>query len=70
MTVATQTFINEIDTLAEKRKNEILSAEDSLAISGKTYYVSNDGDDKNDGLSPDTPWETLNRVSNADLSST
>lgn len=67
MTVATQTFINEIDTLAEKRKNEILAAEDSLAISGKTYYVSNDGDDKNDGLSPDTPWKTLDRVSNADL---
>ena len=26
---------------------------------GTAYYISNDGDDNNDGLSPETPWRTL-----------
>ena len=30
---------------------------------GAAYYVSADGDDGNDGLSPATPWRTLQKVS-------
>ncbi len=30
--------------------------------SAATYYVSNQGSDQNDGLSPQTPWATLDRV--------
>ena len=30
---------------------------------GTAYYVSNDGDDNNDGLSPETAWQTLKKVS-------
>ena len=32
--------------------------------SGKArcYYVSNDGDDKNSGLSADQPWKSITRV--------
>jgi len=26
------------------------------------YYVANDGDNSNDGLSPDTPWRTIGKV--------
>lgn len=29
-----------------------------------TFYVSPDGDDKSDGLSPEKPWRTLDHVSN------
>lgn len=29
---------------------------------GTAYYVSADGDDNNDGLSPDSPWRTLPKV--------
>lgn len=29
---------------------------------GKNYYVSSLGNDNNDGLSPLTPWETINKV--------
>lgn len=29
---------------------------------GKAYYVSNNGNDENDGLSPETAWATLERV--------
>jgi len=28
----------------------------------KEYYVANDGDDSNDGLSPSTPWRTIGHV--------
>lgn len=34
---------------------------------GTAYYVSNNGDDGNDGLSPETAWSTLDRVNNASL---
>lgn len=31
---------------------------------GVVYYVSNDGNDENDGLTPETAWQTLDHVSN------
>lgn len=34
---------------------------------GTAYYVSNQGDDGNDGLSPETAWATLDRVNQASL---
>lgn len=45
---------------------------DEALIPGKTYtgtayYVSNQGDDGNDGLSPETAWATLDRVNQAPL---
>ncbi|MBR2460423.1 MAG: hypothetical protein IKB34_04255 [Clostridia bacterium] len=67
MEVATKEFLYEVEELSECRKVAILSSPDSLAIKGKTYYVSNNGSDENDGLSQDSPWKTLNKVSNAPL---
>ena len=32
---------------------------------GTAYYVSNDGDDNNDGLTPETAWRTLEKVVDA-----
>ncbi len=64
---ATTDFLMEIDALAEKRKCEILNSADEINIKGKTYYVSNLGDDANDGRTPETAWKTLNRVSEAEL---
>lgn len=54
---------------AETHKNEIISAPniDVSTIKGTVYYVSSlNGDDDNDGLSPDTPWRTLERVNSID----
>ena len=67
MKYATEEFLNEIDAISEKRKNEIRNADDNISVSGTVYYVSNCGDDNNDGLSADTPWKTLAKVSSADL---
>ncbi len=35
--------------------------------SGCAYYVSNNGSDENDGLTPQTAWATIDKVNKADL---
>ncbi len=64
---ATKEFINETDALAEKRKKEILGSPDKLEIKGIKHYVSNDGNDLNDGRTPETAWKTLSKVSSTEL---
>ena len=67
MTNATKELLFELDAHAEKRKHEIRCTEDNITVSGKVYYVSNSGDDANDGLTESTPWRTLAKVSSAAL---
>ena len=67
MKMLNETELFEIDALASKRRQEILAATDALVIEGKIYYVSNAGDDRSDGLSPERPWKTLAKVSSAPL---
>ena len=55
------TFI-EIEHKARELKAKIQNAKPVLDIKGTTYYVSLDGDDNNDGLSPKTAWKTLFNV--------
>ena len=61
-------ILTEIEKLAEKRKNEILSLPDAKTSGGSVYYVSAAGNDENDGRSPDSAWKTLERVSSSDFS--
>ena len=67
MIKATAKVLAEFDALAEKRKAEILGAKDTIEIKGTTYYVANDGNDANDGLTPETAWKTLAKVTEAEL---
>ncbi|MBO4979797.1 MAG: hypothetical protein J6D16_05260, partial [Clostridia bacterium] len=60
-------IIRWIEQKSEARKREILNAPDAVEIVGTAYYVSNGGNDQNDGKSPDTPWRTLDRVNAASL---
>ena len=48
---------------AKTRKQAILNSESEYPSGKKTYYVSTDGDDENDGLSEETPWKSLQRAS-------
>ena len=41
---------------------------DELICEGTAYYVSNDGSDENNGLSPQTAWATLQKVNSARFS--
>ncbi len=67
MKKATQDFLLEVEKLSLQRKNKILKSKDNIKITGTAYYVSNTGDDENDGRTPQTAWKTLDKVSNAKL---
>ena len=55
----TETEIEYLNIANDKREQIHTSATDITdTISGTIYYVSNDGSDKNDGLSPETAWAT------------
>ena len=63
---------------AAERKEAIVNSKTSIVkadtfvpgetYSGKAYYVSPDGDDSNDGLTPETAWKTTNAVTDAHYS--
>ena len=42
-------------------KEKILNAKDEVVITGKKYYISNNGNDENDGLTPETAWATFQK---------
>ncbi len=50
---------------ADELRAKILNSpntEELYEIKGTKYYISEDGDDRNDGLSPETAIKTLNRL--------
>jgi len=65
--VATEDYLAEIDERAEQLKNEILNSETEINVTGTIYYVSNNGNDSNDGKSPERAWATLSKVNKATL---
>lgn len=64
---AEQSFLKALEEWSTKRKKQIRESADSIERKGVMYYVSNDGDDSNDGKTPSTPWKTLEKVSSASL---
>ena len=57
----------QIVKLADAKRKAILNDTTEITVKGTTYYVSEAGNDSNDGLSKDTPWQSLNKVSTASL---
>lgn len=56
------------DKEAEAMRQKILNAVNELPKAfGKTYYVSENGDDSNDGLSPETAIKTYHHIANLPL---
>ena len=52
-----------IDKLGNRLRDMIVySTNDITDTAGTTYYVSNDGNDENDGKTPKTAWATLSKV--------
>lgn len=56
-------FKSQSDDEASTLRKEILEAKDTIKSKGTTWYISNDGDDQNEGNSPQKPWKTLNALS-------
>jgi len=51
----------------EQRRNAILASPTTITVTGTAYFVSNTGDDGNDGRSQATAWASLDRVDHASL---
>lgn len=51
-----------IEALTEKRIAEIRSTPTEVEVSGKCFYLANDGCDEADGLSPETAWKTIGKL--------
>jgi len=60
-------FAEEMEKIADKRREEIRKSCDNVEIKGRTFYVSAEGNDESDGLAPDRAWRTLAKVSAAEL---
>lgn len=68
----------ELAAETDARKQEVLNSQTTIIKSdeyvqgetytGTAYYVSNKGDDNNDGLSPETPFATLERLNEVQFS--
>ena len=67
MKIADKEYLLTIDEKAEKLKRSILEDISTPAYTGKAFYVSASGDDANDGLSPETPVASLNRITTLPL---
>lgn len=63
---ADENTILEYISKEEALKYEILNSPNTVFPQAKkTYYVSPDGDDANDGRTPETAWKTLDKVNNS-----
>ncbi len=64
----TDEFLAEIDSKADALKATIINSPNlELPADASVYYVSPDGDDSNDGKSPENSWKTLSPVNNIDF---
>lgn len=76
-TIGSDTRSTEILALADQRRNSIINSETAITksdtfIQGKTYtgtayYISNSGNDLNDGTSPESAWATISKVNSVDF---
>ena len=59
--------LKQIDRQAERLKRRILNSPTEVKPSGVIYYLSADGDDANDGLSPQTPLRSIAKLNALEL---
>ena len=67
--VADSAYFEKLTNLRNDLFDLITNNMDDAEYSGTAYYVSNDGDDTNDGLTPATAWKTLTKVNEATFNS-
>ncbi|MBR5553274.1 MAG: S-layer homology domain-containing protein [Clostridia bacterium] len=52
-----------IDAISKWQINNIINSESKYPETGKKFYISPNGNDANDGLSPETAWKTMEPMS-------
>ena len=66
---ANEEYLNKLDAFTESAKDMIYFNTSKLDCNGTKYYISNNGDDNNDGLSPETAWATYDRPNSFEFES-
>ena len=56
-----------VEAYAVKRRAEIANTATTVNVTGTKYYVAADGNDANDGKTPETAWKTIPKVNGAAL---
>ena len=64
LTVADKEFLEEVEVLRNELYDLIVYDASELTVKGTKYYVANSGNDDNDGLTPETAWGSLDKVTN------
>lgn len=64
---ASEDYVKNMDTLKSDLYNMLTYNQSSATFTGTAYYVSNSGNDQNDGLTPETAWATLDKVNSANF---
>ena len=67
-TLTNEEVTDSIQTLSEKRIEEIRNTPTTVGVTGTKYYVAANGDDANAGTE-DSPWKTIEKVNSATLNS-
>ena len=62
MEIATKEFLASIEKLAQEKKESIRNSNSVYDKNGNIYYVSENGDDSKDGLSPKNALKTLEKA--------
>ncbi len=57
-----EAFLDGVETVGAAMRQDVLDAPDTIVATGKTYYLSNSGNDDNDGLSPEKAWATMAKL--------
>lgn len=55
-------YLQKLDAVTNDLRNMIVYSPDTVTFSGTAYYVSPNGNDANDGKTPETAWATISRV--------
>ncbi len=61
-TTNAQAVADAVEAYAVKRRAEIANTPTSVSVTGTKYYVAADGNDANDGKSPETAWKSIAKV--------
>lgn len=64
---ADQATIDKYMAEADALKESIINSKTTVTWTGTAYYISNKGDDSNDGLTPATAWKSVSKISGADF---
>ncbi|MBO7149148.1 MAG: S-layer homology domain-containing protein [Clostridia bacterium] len=61
---ADEAYIAELNAKTDARIEAIKNSPTEVTVTGTKYYVAANGNDADDGLTPETAWQTINRVNN------